>query len=634
MRSLITFCLLFVGVVSFAQWSNADIEQYKSKYDTRFVQMHRDADNFDVHFYFLDVEMSNASAFIKGTVQINLSVINETTNEISLDFADEMTVDAVRIAGVDISYSHENNAIEIPLPNIGVQEIALEVDFQGNPPSGMFNRTDDDWGFLTTYSLSEPFYAMGWFPVKQDLTDKADSSWVNITVPENLMAGSNGLLSAVVDNGNGTKTYQWKSSYPIDYYLISVAVGQYREYSFYAHPEGVQDSIFIQNYIYDSDDYFEQSEANIREVIPIMETFCSKFGLYPHAQEKYGHCLVELGGGMEHQTMTTIGGFYFELIAHELGHSWFGNNITCASWQDIWINEGFATYSELIADEFLRTPEIYRNRLEGNMELAKNKTVGSVYVPFNEITNRDRIFDYFLTYKKGAMIIHMIRYLINDDELFFDVLKQHSATYGNSTATGENFRMLLEDVTGLDFEDYFNQWYYGEGYPEYHTKWHQHNDSIFIETEQTTTAAVTPLFTMPLEYRLYFSDGDSLTVKLPQNELLVNHKFYENRQVDSIVVDPDLWVLCNTSVQNTSGIDVSEMDLSVSPNPSSGTFILEMPQSVKANYVIFNASGKRILNGTFEGNKIGLDLQNQPSGVYMLKLKNKNKVYHQRLVKL
>ncbi len=634
MRSLITFCLVFAGVVSFAQWSNTDIEQYKSKYDTRFVQMHREADNFDVHFYFLDVEMSNTSAFIKGTVQINLSVANETTDEISLDFADEMTVDAVRVAGVGASYSHENNVINIPLPNTGVQEIALEVDFQGIPPYGMFNKTNDAWGFLTTFSLSEPFSAMGWFPVKQDLTDKADSSWVNITVPENLMAGSNGLLSGVVDNGNGTKTYQWKSSYPIDYYLISVAVGQYREYSFYAHPEGVQDSIFIQNYIYDSDAYFEQSETNIREVIPIMETFCSKFGLYPHAQEKYGHCLVELGGGMEHQTMTTLGYFGFDLIAHELGHSWFGNNITCASWQDIWINEGFATYSELIADEFLRTPEIYRSRLEDNMNLAKNKQEGSVYVPFNQIANRDRIFDYFLTYKKGAMLVHMIRYLINDDELFFNVLKQHSATYGGSTATGNDFRMVLENVTGLDFEDYFNQWYYGEGYPEYHTKWYQLNDSIFIETEQTTTAAVTPLFTIPLEYRLYFSDGDNLTVKLPQNELFANHKFYENRQVDSIVVDPDLWVICNTSVQNISGINVPETDLSVSPNPSNGTFILETSQSIKADYMIFNASGERILNGTFEGNKIAIDLQNQPSGVYMLKLKNKNKVYHQRLVKL
>ena len=634
MKYFVVFCFVLVSLSLFAQWSDPEIDRYKSDYDSRFVQLHRAADDYDVHFYFLDVSMDNLSIDITGSVQIDITKTNPDAGSIDLDFDDAMTVDAVRVDGSSSSFTHSNDIINIPFPGKGEQNYSIEIDFHGTPPYGMYNSNDPDWNTRATYSLSEPFDAMGWFPVKQDLTDKADSSWVFVTVPDHLMAGSNGLLSGVVSNGDGTETYQWKSSFPIDYYLISLAIGEYMDASIYAHPEQIEDSILIQNYVYNVDGYLDANEWSMNQTIPIMEVFCDAFGIYPHYQEKYGHCVVEFGGGMEHQTMTTIRDFGFSLVAHELGHSWFGNHITCASWQDIWINEGFAVYSEIIADEALRTEAEQWDHLRGNMYQAKIYDDGSVYVPFDEAGSSSRIFDYYLTYKKGGMLVHMIRYLINDDEVFFNVLHEHLAVYGGSVATGEDFREVLEDVSGLDFESFFYQWYYGEGYPSYYTEWYQHDGRVYIETSETTSSDATTLFTIPLEYRLYFTDGDSLTVRLDQNELVVDHEIEESREVESISLDPDLWVICNTSVQKIVSADDLSLEYSVSPNPSHGVFKLSYRQADNLSYTLYNTKGHIISRGEIPGQQYEFDLHSFPSGMYVLELSSGNEICHEKLIKL
>ena len=146
--------------------------------------------------------------------------------------------------------------------------------------------------------------------------------------------------------------YEWKSNYPIAYYLISFAVSEYQEYNIYAHPAGMGgDSLLIQNFIYDAPGCLDYYKAGIDETVGMVELFSDLYSLYPFHQEKYGHCLTAIGGGMEHQTMSTMGNFNFGLVAHELGHMWFGDNVTCATWSDIWINEGFATYTDYLARE-------------------------------------------------------------------------------------------------------------------------------------------------------------------------------------------------------------------------------------------------------------------------------------------
>ncbi|MCH2231983.1 MAG: hypothetical protein MK105_16730 [Crocinitomicaceae bacterium] len=221
------------------------------------------------------------------------------------------------------------------------------MDYDGIPPNGatnplggagMTNGSSPSWGNQVTWSLSEPFSAYEWWPCKQSLTDKADSVGIKITVPSTCKAGSNGVLENVVDLGNSLTRYEWKHRHPIDYYLVSVAVAQYVEYNVYANPTGAASPILIQNYIYDNPATLNNFQNDIDETVDFMELFAELYGPYPFEDEKYGHCMAPLSGGMEHQTMTTQGWFAKSLTAHELGHQWWGNNVTCASWADIWVN--------------------------------------------------------------------------------------------------------------------------------------------------------------------------------------------------------------------------------------------------------------------------------------------------------
>lgn len=518
-----------------------------------------------------------------------------------------------------MSFTHDNNALTIPLSKSTNRSLhTVEVDYAGTPPYGMFNRTYAILNETTTYSLSEPYDAMGWFPVKQDLTDKADSSWVYVTVPDNLMAGSNGLLTDTTDMGNSTTRYEWKSKYPIDYYLISVAIGNYQDYSFYCYPEGT-DSVLVQNFIYDSPYYFSYYEDEILRTGEMIEVQSDYFGLYPHHAEKYGHCVVELNGGMEHQTMTSLGGFRFNLVAHELGHSWFGNYITCATWQDIWINEGFAVYSEYLTSQAMRTESASQAWLEQNALDAKNYDDGSVYVPFGELSDVERIFDYYLTYKKGGMLVHMIRYLLGD-EMFFDVLQSHLDIHGDSVATGEDFKSVLEDVSGMEFDAFFDQWYYGEGYPIYNIEWYQGNDTVYVNTIQEGSCPQAPLFTIPPEYMLYFENGDSLKVQLPQDDYSVINKIPENRIVDSLVFDPNLWLMQENTVQQVSSIPTEKIECSVYPNPTNSQLYVKPGKYGIYKLTISDIHGNTVKEISFTSHSIMMDLSALSRGVYILRI--------------
>ena len=202
------------------------------------------------------------------------------------------------------------------------------------------------------------------------------------------------------------------------------------------------------------------------------------FGTYPFISEKYGHCVAPLGGGMEHQTMTTLANFNFLLVAHELAHQWFGDYVTCGSWQDIWINEGFASYAEYIACQYLQSQTNADLWMADAQTYVKSETDGSVFVPEAFSTDEERIFDYRLSYKKGAAIIHMIRGELQNDSLFFSILRDYLDRYKNDVATGEDFKEVLEEKSGRDFTAFFNQWFYGEGYPSITVNWKHEQDTL------------------------------------------------------------------------------------------------------------------------------------------------------------
>ena len=267
---------------------------------------------------------------------------------------------------------------------------------------------------------------------------------------------------------------------------------------------------------------------------------------------------------MEHQTMTTHSSFDFSLVAHELAHQWFGDYVTCKTWQDIWINEGFATYSEILAQEFI-DGEFPQSYFETYFNYIISYSMdGSVFVPggffdldysnaFQVYDLTMRIFDFPLSYAKGAMLLHMIRFELENDDLFFLTLRNHLDQYRDSTASGLDFKNILESTSGKDFTVFFDQWYFGEGYPVYNIAWDQEEDTLVIDAIQTTTAEATSLFKMPMNYKIYYAGNDTI-IKLFQEQNNQTFKIYIPGQVDSIRVNPDSWVLAKIkSVNINSG---------------------------------------------------------------------------------
>jgi aminopeptidase N len=285
--------------------------------------------------------------------------------------------------------------------------------------------------------LSESYQAREWFPAKQLLNDKIDSTDIWITTDLFFKAGSNGLLKQVVDLPGNRRQYQWSCRYPMNYYMPCIAVGNYLEYRNYAKPAALRgDSILVLHYIVDNQAYFNSVKPDLDKTPAFIEKFSELYGLYPFFKEKYGHVQANIGGGMEHQTMSTMAGFDPNLVSHELAHQWFGDNVTCASWSDIWLNESFATYSSQLMREKL--PALFPESAAANLINLHNNVMsapgGSVYVPPAESYNEGRIFNSRLSYNKGAAVVHNLRFEMQSDTLFFNTLKTYQQRFKILTA--------------------------------------------------------------------------------------------------------------------------------------------------------------------------------------------------------
>jgi len=271
-------------------------------------------------------------------------------------------------------------------------------------------------------------------------------------------------------------------------------------------------------------------------------------------EEKYGHYMWYPSGfsGMEHITMSGMRYFNTYLVSHELGHSWFGDNVTCATWSDIWINEGFATYTQYLVLEYLYSKASADSQMNSYMNYVMSVPDGSVYIPEEELNSVGRIFSTRLSYRKGGTLVHMIRFEMDNDSLFFRTLYEFQEQFKDSLATGLDFKNVCEEVSGLDFTDFFNQWYFGEGFPTFKVTWSQNEDTISMQVEQTTSTTTTPLFKTPVEYKFTYSSGADTTIRLKQNQNDTTYKIVIPFEISEIEVDPNNWLLnqIDTVIQN------------------------------------------------------------------------------------
>jgi aminopeptidase N len=600
---------------------------------------------YDLKFYHLNLNVERNTRYVSGHVVSKAKVVIASLDSFAFILHQNHTIDSVYVNGAKRVFVRQDSLVKAtagtPIPLNTIFEAI--VYYKGTCPSGggaaigdgYTAGTSGAWGNQVTWSLSESLVAYQWFPCKQDLTDKIDSSWVFATTDSANMVGSNGLLKNVVSLGN-KKRYEWKSRYPIDYYLISVSTAKYRAYNLYAKPQYLApDSIFIQNFVYDNainNPSWNTQKTALNKIKQTIELQSKLFGMYPFYKEKYGHCMAPLGGGMEHQTMTTLGFFDFELDAHELGHQWWGDNVTCKAWKDIFINEGWASYTEYLCHQYL--PTISGTTASSKMTSVHNSVMmqpgGSCYFTNADTMDANVIFDSRLTYDKGSALIHMLRYTINNDSTFFNASRGFQNAYKFNVASVIDFKNYMQTYTGINLTQFFNQWFYGQGYPTFDVKWNQTGGNFILQSIQTQSMpSSVPLFITDMDYRVSRTAKPDTVIRLNHGNLTENYIIPLSGTVTAIAVDPSNWILNKTigpvkdPSLNTS-IGIEELSLAtvfIGPNPTSDVLNVYLYNNEKATIEILDLNGKLISTQHID-KEAQMDVSKYSNGIYNVIIKN------------
>lgn len=597
--------------------------------------------NYDLKYHRLEWTIDPAQIFISGSVTTYFEARSDDFMEINFDLSKQLTVSDVRRQGQSLSFiQHDDDRLQIFLP-LALQEGQLDsvtVIYSGTPQQtgfGSFTKATHA-GTPILWTLSEPYGARDWWPCKLDLNDKIDSIDVLVRTPAAYRTASNGLLQSETLVGN-EKICHWKHRYPITTYLIGIAITNYATYSdFVPVPNG--EPIEVLNYVYP--EFMATAQTETPATVQVMQLFNELFGLYPFANEKYGHAQFGWGGGIEHQTMSFMGGFSFSLQAHELAHQWFGDKVTCGSWEDIWLNEGFATYLTGMTYENGLGPQNWRTWLQNTITQITNVPDGSVWV--NDTTSVSRIFNSRLTYSKGGMLLHMLRWKLGDEDFFQGVrnyLSDPNLAY--SYAHTADLVAHLEAQSGQDLTEFMNDWFYGQGHPSYQLSWYLHPSDIHkveLTLGQTTSHSSVSFFEMPVAIQ-FSGEGQDTTI-------VFEHTFSDQAfsaslpfVAETVVIDPDLWIVSANNVVNEVIISVDPLDtlnyvMRVYPNPTRDLLKIDVygnqtPSSLK----LYNMLGQILLGTKPDTQRIELNLKDFAAGVYILEIMIGERTYRREVVK-
>lgn len=626
--------------ISYPEYFRSEKQFYLNKHSGR--TMFPGSDDIDVFYYRLDLSIDYASKRIAGNTLLGVAAKKDSLNAVTLELRKNMTVDSVTAGGTRTVFSRNNDRLTISLSRQlnASEKILVRVYYAGNPSAsgfGSFEFSQTRSGKPAIWSLSEPFGAPDWFPCNDTPSDKADSSDVIIRIAKPLKVVSNGSLETVTENSDGTWTWHWKNHYTIANYLISVAIAEYSEYTNYFR-YSPSDSMPVIHYIY-PESLTSSMKKVLDNTVNMLRIFSDKFGLYPFVKEKYGHAQFGWGGGMEHQTVSSMGAFDESIISHELAHQWFGDMITCAGWNDIWLNEGFATYAEGVFLEFMYGRDQYNSYMGGVMMGARYAS-GSLFV--TDSLNIDQIFDYSRTYLKGAVVLHMLRG-VTGDSLFYSILKTYASDpllKGRAARTAD-FQKVAETVSGMDLDYFFSEWIYGRGYPNYNVTWtSQPEDNGMYRLDITITQTQNgypQYFTMPVSFNINFAGRDTSVVLFNNNAVQKFSIELSSRPVD-IEMDPQNYILKNaivTGSQPDSRLPAAFELKQNYPNPFNPSTVIpfDLSSSGMVDLKIYDLLGREIctlINNkefqaghyTHDFRAAGLNLQ---SGIYFYSLSVKGR---------
>lgn len=592
--------------------------------------------NYDLKYHRLEWSVNPSVYYISGAITSHFVPKSNGFSEINFDMEASLEVDSVLYRGQQISDYTEmtgdrlNIAFADTLPANVLDSIT--VYYHGVPTSTGFGSfiKDSHNGNPVIWTLSEPYGAKEWWPCKQSLNDKIDSIDIWVTTPAIYRVAANGLL---VDSiaANAQTTYHWKHKYPIAAYLVAFAVTNYASYTD-AVPLGT-DTMPMLNYVYPEN--FNTAKAGTAALVPVIQLYSQLFGKYPFHKEKYGHAQFGWGGGMEHQTMSFVINYSFDLLAHELAHQWFGDKVTCGSWAEIWLNEGFATYCTGLAMEKIKGASAWNSWKSSTRSYALSMS-GSVYV--DDTTSVNRIFSSTLSYNKGAMVLHMLRWKMGDTA-FFNGLKN----YANDTVLAYKYahtpqlQAHLEATSGLNLTEFFNDWVYGRGYPRYNLNYSQSPDSMLhITLGQTTTYPTSVnFFEMPVPMRVRGAGGKDTIIVL--NHTQNNQQFDVSIPfvVTGITFDPDKWLLYGTATVTAAKPQLSDKLVHLYPNPAQNQVIVATTDQAPIERIqIKDMTGRtQLVAEGFAQTQQTLSLDHLATGLYLIEIQTNKGFIIKKLIK-
>ncbi len=557
---------------------------------------------YNVLHYDIDIAINASSHEVEGIVIITLESLVDELSQVDFDADDVLNILSVSIIGYPApSWNHITDLISITLP-AGLatgEQIQVEITYNGFPESasdpGLFFRSYNSVPVI--YTLSEPWGARTWYPCKDYPDDKALFD-ISIAVDPSLFATSNGEYIGQSDTthwGAPYTRYQWRENYPMANYLFSVAISDYvrlDDYFVYAPGE----TMLVTSYVYPSK--VAAAEIDLSVHVPALEFFSSIFGLYPYIDEKYGVALCSIGGGMEHQTLTSYGAafingthYYDWILVHELAHQWFGNLVTCKDWTHIWLNEGWASYSEALWAEHLGGSVELRSYMEGkdipqywDGPILRDPDNNDPWYYFNNVV-----------YSKAAWVLHMLRHIMGDGP-FFDATRAYlnDPRFRFSYADTDDFTGIFEEYYGASLDWFFDPWLTREDRPDYTWSW----DTFIID--ETGHLAISVLqnqpapYTMPVDFRIT-TWTEVIDTVLWIVEAEESFHITTDDSILDVEIDPDHWIL-----RNITGIPVGGKELPVTctlsqniPNPfnPSTRIRFTLKEQVNITLNVFNVSG-------------------------------------------
>ncbi len=550
-------------------------------------------DSWDARYYSLDIAIQPSTSTITSTVRAVVTVTNGPLSTLELDLRNNgLTVDGVTCAGAPTTFTHSADLLTITLDHAYAtgENVDVTVQYHGTPDDGGFGYFTFQYrnGQPIVSSLSEPFGAHYWWPCKDQPADKADSVDVRVTAPSGMKTASNGTLVSATDDGIHS-VWQWHERHPIATYLVCLTSYPYTVYSDWYHSTPT-DSMEIKFFIFPSDlSYATTQDAKVKNMIAAES---ARYGPYPFLDEKYGQAEFTFGGGMEHQTCTFLGAFGDGVEAHELGHHWWGDMVTCADFHHVWLNEGFATYTEAIWAEANGGYPAYKNVMEGY------KFLGSGTVYKDDLSDISGIFDFSTTYEKGSWVLHMLRHVVGDTT-FFQALRHYGALHAYGAATTEDFEAAVEDVAGLSLQKFFQEWIYGSDYPQYRVTYTSapagggYDVNVWVTQEQASQA-----YWMPMDLTIHTGSG-AFTSVVGDSLAFQAFTVHVPAAPTSVQIDQDDWILHSVVYPTAVGpvATIARLELRApSPNPVTRTTTIAytLPRAASAEISVVDAAGRSV----------------------------------------